>query len=179
MIIQKQILIGGLFIILVVVLNFAFMGPAIIALNAGLMISWFIWAANSSIYENRFKICLIYSVGILVQGVHFLEEYFMDFHIIFPGFFGYTWSGGRYITFNLIYLFLFSAAAWGAVRNVRPAFLIVWFFTLIAGIGNGIFHPLVSVYQGGYFPGLVSSPLLLIIGILLFRELAPRNQKEV
>jgi hypothetical protein len=37
---------------------------------------------------------------------------------------------------------------------------------------NGVAHPLLSMRTGGYFPGLVTSLLVGVIGILLLRRLA-------
>jgi hypothetical protein len=46
----------------------------------------------------------------------------------------------------------------------------VWFFA-IAAIANGIAHPLLSLRVGGYFPGLLTSPILGLVGILLWSRL--------
>lgn len=50
------------------------MGPAIIALNAGLIISYFVRASNiSDTYIKGKRILFIYSIGIVVQILHFFE----------------------------------------------------------------------------------------------------------
>jgi len=173
---NSELLLGGLFVAVAIILNFSFMGPAIIALNAGLIIAYFVRASNiSDTHVKGKRILFIYSIGIVVQILHFFEEYSTGFQTRFPVFFGYQWSDNLYVAFNSIWLFLFFLATWGVYKKVRLAYIIVWFFALIAGIGNGLFHPVVSIFQGGYFPGLITSPFLLVIGILLVRELTKKS----
>ena len=45
------------------------------------------------------------------------------------------------------------------LRSARPAAFFAAFLA-IAGMFNGIAHPLLSISAGGYFPGLVTSPLI-------------------
>jgi hypothetical protein len=175
-----ELLLGGLFVAVAVILNFSFMGRAIIALNVGLIISYIVWASN--IFGNKLnhkRIALIYFIGVCVQCVHFLEEYITGFQTKFPAFFGYQWSDKLFAVFNLIWLGLFFLAAWGVFRKVRLAYFIVWFFALIGEIGNGLFHPLISIVQKAYFPGLISSFFHLIIGILLIKELGRSIDKKI
>jgi hypothetical protein len=42
---------------------------------------------------------------------------------------------------------------------------------VIAALANGIFHPLAAVAVRGYFPGLLTAPLLGLTGIPLFAHL--------
>lgn len=172
-----ELWIGGIFVAVAILLNLKFMGSAIMGLNLGLIIAYFAWV--SVIIDLRFeqnKIVPIYLLGIAVQCVHACEEYLMDFHIRFPSLFGYLWSDKLFVVFNLIWLFVFVFAAWGVLHKIRVAYLGVWFFVLVGGIGNGMIHPALSMMQGGYFPGLVTSFAHLIIGVLLIRELMKARQ---
>jgi hypothetical protein len=36
---------------------------------------------------------------------------------------------------------------------------------------NGVGHPLWSIVQGGYTPGVATAPVLLVLSLLLVREL--------
>lgn len=46
------------------------------------------------------------------------------------------------------------------LRSARAfAFFAAWFLA-IAGMVNGIVHPLLAIFVGVYFPGLVSSPFI-------------------
>jgi hypothetical protein len=109
--------------------------------------------------------------------LHFLEEYLTGFHRAFPSLFGYQWSEQRFVAFNLLWFAVFILAALGIYRRMAAAYLIVIFFALVAGIGNGIGHILLSLAEGGYFPGLGTSPLLLMVGIMLLRRLFGRVEQ--
>ena len=54
------------------------------------------------------------------------------------------------------------------------AALAAWFLA-IAGMFNGIAHPLLALASGGYFPGLVSSPFIAVMSNL---ALAPTAQGD-
>ena len=46
----------------------------------------------------------------------------------------------------------------------------IWFFA-IAAIANGIGHPVLAVVARGYFPGLITSPIVGVLGVLLWLRL--------
>ena len=52
----------------------------------------------------------------------------------------------------------------------RAALVPIWFFA-IAMLLNGVAHPLLALWAGGYFPGLITSPLSGLVGVLLWRQL--------
>jgi Protein of unknown function with HXXEE motif len=156
----------------IVFLQFYFMGRAIMALNAGLIIAWFVWLSGS--YENKKvskKLLLLYTTGIIIQCFHFAEEYYTGFQEKFPLLFDYTWSDRQFITFNLAWIVIFIVSGFCVSKKIKTAYLFLWFFVFTGEIANGIFHPLLSLYQQSYFPGLYTSFLHFINGILLFREL--------
>ncbi len=169
----SEILIGGLFVATAALLHLKFMGSAIMGLNLGLIIAYFVWvfSTNEPTSAPR-KLAHLYLAGIVVQCLHATEEYLMDFHVLFPGLFGYRWTGRLFIVFNLSWLLLFVWSYWGVRRKIRLAYLVVWFFALVGGIGNGIVHPVLSILEGGYFPGLITSVAGLVLGILLVKELS-------
>lgn len=109
--------------------------------------------------------------GIAAQFVHFSEEYIGGFHIRFPELLGLEpWSARFFVNFNLacVAVFLFSVPF--VRRGFRAAFLPVWFLS-VAAMANGIAHPLLAWVAGGYFPGLWTSPVLGVLGVLLWRRL--------
>ena len=60
-------------------------------------------------------------------------------------------------------------------RRIRIA---AWFLA-IAGMFNGIAHPLLAVAAGGYFPGLASSPFIGAASVWLwFRLRSATRPKE-
>jgi hypothetical protein len=69
------------------------------------------------------------------------------------------------------------SSTWAGWRSGRPrcrgcgpgdlgAVFAAWFLA-IAGLFNGIAHPLMAVAVGGYFPGLVTSPVIGVAGAAL------------
>lgn len=120
--------------------------------------------------------------GILIQVLHFTEEYTTGFFSRFPSVLGLSpWSRSFFVSFNLCWIAIWLCSAVGLRAGYRAAFFPVWFFA-IAAMANGVVHPLLSIRTGGYFPGLLTSPLLGIIGVWLWRRLvastAPRYSGE-
>jgi hypothetical protein len=50
----------------------------------------------------------------------------------------------------------------------------IWFWTAIELI-NGVGHPLWSVLQGGYTPGVATAPILLVLAVYLVIQLRARG----
>jgi hypothetical protein len=148
----------------------AWMGPAAVGLDVGLALSFAVWVTRPTSADAA--ILPIYLVGIFVQCLHFGEELVTGFARAFPAFFGYAWSDARFVAFNVTWLVIFGLAALGVRRGVPAAFLVVWFFALVVGIGNGIMHMAVAAMRGAYFPGLVTAPAHFVVGVLLVRRLA-------
>ena len=115
----------------------------------------------------------------LVQAVHFTEEAVTGFHIRFPALFDLPpmpyWF---FMGFNLgwLYLWLLAFSRLRAAR--RWAFFTAWFLAL-AGMLNGIAHPLFALRTGSYFPGLLSSPLIGAAGIWLWLRLRAATHSPV
>jgi hypothetical protein len=65
-------------------------------------------------------------------------------------------------------LFLFGVWCWAVpVRsNSRSAPAFIWFWTILEA-GNGIGHCFLAASRGGYFPGLLTAPLLLFFAARL------------
>jgi hypothetical protein len=59
---------------------------------------------------------------------------------------------------------------WPMRRQWPSAGRLAWGWATIEAI-NGTVHPLWSLRQGGYTPGVVTAPLLLILALYLAREL--------
>lgn len=110
-------------------------------------------------------------VAILLQAVHFAEELSTGFHQRFPELLGLRpWSTRFFVSFNLFWLAIWSVSAWGVTARQRVALAPLWFLS-IACVANGLAHPSFSIRTGGYFPGLVTSPFLGVVGLLLLRRL--------
>ena len=150
--------------------NFLYMGFSVIFLNIGLAVSLIVWLNFKNSYSR--KLPLLYLIGILIQLAHFLEEYYMGFYKELPSIFNAnSWTGSQFIIFNIVWLIIFLLAAIGSFKKFKLSFLIVWFFVLIGGIGNGIMHIGLSLLRKEYFPGSVTSVFLFAIGIIMIQNI--------
>lgn len=116
----------------------------------------------------------------LCQAVHFGEETLTGFHEAFPALFGLPAIPlTAFVTFNVVWLAIWSASVFGLRAARSPALFAAWFLA-IAGVLNGLAHPLMALAVGGYFPGLITSPAIgllgLWLGIRLRQASAPRTQ---
>jgi hypothetical protein len=109
--------------------------------------------------------------GTVAQAGHFAEELATGFHVRFPALLGLeAWPPSLFAGFNLAWLALWLAAAARLRRGGRAALFAGWFFAL-AAIGNGVAHPLLALVARGYFPGLLTAPLVGVLGIVVWRRL--------
>ncbi len=123
-------------------------------------------------------------VAILCQAAHFAEELATGFHQRFPELLGLTpWPLGFFVSFNLFWLVVWCLSIRGLTARLRVALFPLWFLG-VACVANGLAHPFFSVRTGGFFPGLVTSPLVGIVGVLLLRRLClitggPKRGEEI
>jgi len=109
------------------------------------------------------------AVTVAIQGAHFVEELATGFHVKFPALFGLPpMSSTFFIIFNLTWLAIWVASIPG-LRLAQPAAYFAAWFLAIAAMLNGIAHPAMAIFVGGYFPGLVTSPFIGVAGIWLWR----------
>lgn len=120
---------------------------------------------------DRTRLIRIFLIGVAVQCAHFSEEYLTGFYRLFPPLFGLAPVSARFfVGLSVFFIVLWLVCSFGVKRGFRAAYFPVWFF----GLGmclNGIVHPLLAVWVGGYFPGLFTSPVAGVLGVLVMREL--------
>ncbi len=110
-------------------------------------------------------------VATLLQSAHFAEELATGFPQRFPELLGLTpWSQSFFLSFNAFWLAVFCLSCRGLAARRRLALFPLWFLG-IACLANGVAHPWFAARTGGYFPGLFSSPLVGVVGVLLLRRL--------
>lgn len=128
--------------------------------------------------EQVSRLRWISSLLVLLQVAHVAEEYLLHFHLRFPGLLGLPpWPGEFLVAFNVAWLAIWGAAIAGVTKLPRIAAFPLWFLA-IASAANGIVHPLLALADGGYFPGLWTSPFVGILGVLLLRSLASATTAE-
>jgi uncharacterized membrane protein YhdT len=113
----------------------------------------------------------VFLLGLAVQSLHFMEEFVTHFEDRFPALFGLSaWSVNFFVAFNLMWMSAWILSAAGLQRGNRVALFPVWFFA-VACVANGIAHPVLAIAAHGYFPGLITSPILGVLGVLLWIRL--------
>jgi hypothetical protein len=165
----------GLVVVAACALMFATMGRAVVVLAVALLLSYALWLSRRAWPSPR-RILPMYSVAVLIQCVHLIDEYRAGFYQAFPAIMGsVAWSARQFLVFNLVWLAVFMLAGIGLAREWRPAYLIALFLALGGGVGNGLGHTLLALRAGGYFPGTYTAPLALLAGaILTFQLYRPR-----
>lgn len=115
----------------------------------------------------------IYLVALSIQFLHFTEEYIYGFHVrvteIMDGF--PPFDANVFVAFNMIAYCLFLLAAVGMYKGMKFPMIIVWFFVFGGAVGNAIWHPLLALRVGGYFPGLYTSFAYWIVAPILMKRL--------
>ena len=122
---------------------------------------------------------------VAAQAAHSLEEYAGRLYDVFPpaAFVSGLLSSDRrrgFIAFNVALVAFGLFCLLGPMRRSWPlAVALAWIWVGIELV-NGVGHPLWSLYQHGYTPGVATAPLLLVLALLLARELrAPvRGEKS-
>ena len=123
------------------------------------------------------RILPVYLVALAIQFLHFTEEYIYGFHQrvteIMPGM--PPFDANVFVAFNMIAYCLFLLSGLGMYKGMKSPMIIVWFFTIGGVVGNAIWHPLLAIKVGGYFPGLYTSFAYWIVGPILLKRLRERE----
>jgi len=169
---------GAVFVLIVLAAQTRWMGAPIILLSGGLVVAYGVWAA-ARWKDDPAAVLSVYLLAIVVQCLHFTEEYITGFQHQFPKLFGGDWSEARFVTFNMLWLAAFVLAGLGVYRRIQLAYLVVFFLALIGGVGNGISHLVLSATYRRYFPGLITAPFCLLVGITLLTRLFARDRTRL
>ena len=148
--------------------------PSIVALGLAALAALLLAINRRSPAENvaqRISAAHALTVAVGIQSIHFAEEAATGFHERFGallGLPGMPFSG--FAIFNLAWIAIWIASVSGLRSTRAGAFFAAWFLA-IAGMINGIAHPLMAVAAGGYFPGLVTSPFICAACVWLMLKL--------
>ncbi len=119
------------------------------------------------------------TVAVVVQSVHFAEETATGLHERLPALFGLSaMPFSVFVVFNVAWIGIWVASVPGLRFGRVAAFFAAWFLA-IAGVLNGVAHPLLAVASGGYFPGLVTSPFIGLAGAFLWFRLRGATERVV
>jgi hypothetical protein len=105
---------------------------------------------------------------IAAQAGHFGEELETGFARRFPEMLGLApWPDLLFVLFNVSWLAVWAMSVPALFARRRAALFPLWFLG-IAGVANGVAHPLLAIRAAGYFPGLYTSPFVgMMAGLLL------------
>jgi hypothetical protein len=113
---------------------------------------------------------------VLVQTMHSIEEYIGRLWESFPPvrFVTGLIPADRELAFVILNVALVTFGVWCFLwpvrRHWRSATGLMWLWVVIETI-NGIVHPLWSLRQGGYTPGVLTAPILLVLSLYLAVQL--------
>ena len=136
---------------------------------------------------TRLEITFLALVG--VQAVHSVEEYLGRLWVVFPpaAFVTGLISQDRQFVFILINVALLVFGLWCFFWPVHRrwavarAFIGVW---IVIEVINGIGHPLWTLQQRAYTPGVATAPVLLVLALSLLWQLkkssagSSKNEEE-
>lgn len=124
----------------------------------------------------RFQVA--FGALVLAQAAHSVEEYLGRLWESFPPAQFLTGLVSRDLEtgFLVINIGLVAFGVWCFLWPVRrgwpSAVPLAWAWVTIEMI-NGVGHPLWSIRQGGYTPGVATAPVLLVLALYLSRRLRP------
>jgi hypothetical protein len=123
------------------------------------------------------RVLPLYLVALAIQFLHFTEEYLYGFQFriteIMAGM--PPFNANLFLAFNMIAYCLFLLAGLGMYKGMKFPMIIVWFYVIAGVVGNSIWHLLLTIRVGGYFPGLYTSLAGWILGPLLLKRLWRRG----
>ena len=124
-------------------------------------------SADHNYHPSRFG-----APAVVVQFAHLTEEYLTGFYKEFPPLFGTQWWSERGFVTIIILVFgiLYLLAAIGLLYKNPFANCFLWFVALGPMLVNSIAHPIVSLITRGYFPGLLTAPIQLVVSIVFIRR---------
>jgi hypothetical protein len=127
---------------------------------------------------TRFQVA--FGALVLAQAAHSVEEYVGRLWESFPParFLAGLISQDRERGFLVINITLVAFGLWCLLWPVRrgwpSAVYLAWAWVAVQVI-NGVGHPLWTLRQGGYMPGVATAPVLLVLAVYLAHQLRHRT----
>jgi hypothetical protein len=118
------------------------------------------------------RFTLAFGTLLLAQAAHSVEEYIGRFWESFPPahFLTGLVSQDREWSFVMLTILLMTFGLWCLIWPVRhgwPSAVYLGWAWVIVEATNGIVHPLWTLAEGAYTPGVATAPLLLVLAIYL------------
>jgi hypothetical protein len=149
--------------------------PTIVVLLPAALFALYLARARPSpptLQEQRTRAVRVFGLMVLLQAIHFVEEASTGLNVRLPEAFGLpAIPFATFVLFNLLWLGIWVVSLWGLGSGHPAAFFAAWFLAL-AGVLNGLLHPVLAVAAGGYFPGVLTSTIIGIVAVWLVMRLA-------
>jgi hypothetical protein len=129
--------------------------------------------------DKAIRLRTSFAALIVVQAVHSIDEYVGRLYESFPsarfvsGVLSSNLERGFVMTNVMLVAFGLWCWLWPVRRGWPSATRLIWFWVAIELV-NGVGHPLWSLRQGGYTPGVATAPLLLMLALVVARQVAAR-----
>jgi hypothetical protein len=110
--------------------------------------------------------------ALVVQFLHFAEEFWTDFRTFFPNLYGgEAYSDRMFVTFNMAAYAVFATCCLLAFyADAHYLLMPVLFFIIYGAIGNAVSHTVWSVSARAYRPGLITAQAYWLVGpFVLYR----------
>lgn len=154
---------------------------SIIIFIPGLILTYLVYL--NTFYKktpNPERILPFYLLALGIQFIHFSEEYLTDFTIEVPRLLGQVpYPKDYWVIFNMIAYSIFIIGGIILFKRIKELMIIPLFFLLVGVILNSIGHIMLSIYVGGYFSGLYTALIYLILGPILIQRVFEETQVTV
>ncbi len=148
--------------------------PSVVVLGLVAVVALWLTQRRSSPVEaarERLVASTVLAFATAIQSAHFAEEWVTGFNVRFPALLGLEpMPLSFFVPFNLVWIAIWIASIPLLRLGRRPAFFAAWFIA-IGGMLNGVAHPMMAIASGGYFPGLITSPVIGLAGLILWKRL--------
>lgn len=145
--------------------------PSAIALGTILGVSAVLTAMRSPVPNDQLNsVRRLVLIACAAQLLHFVEEAAFDLHVRLPDAFGLPgMSFAFFLSINIGALVVWLVGA--LQRTFNPLVITTFWFLGLASVFNLLAHPILAIVTGGYFPGVLTAPLVGVTGLLLTRRL--------
>lgn len=148
--------------------------PSIVALSSMAVVAMCLTIVRGGIRADATTLRHAAYIALLATGLqvgHFLEEAGMGLNRRFPEFFGLApVPMESFVSINLVAIAIWVIAVFALSQGASVALFPLWFLG-VACVSNAFLHPALAIASGGYFPGLFTSPVVGVAGVLLLRRL--------
>ncbi len=117
------------------------------------------------------RILPLYLLALGIQFIHFTEEYLTEFTLVVPKLLGQVeYPVDYWLIFNMVAYFIFIIGGIILFKRKKEFMIIPLFFILVGVLLNSVGHILIAIYVGGYFSGLYSALIYVVIGPILMKR---------